>query len=246
MPIPDLFVLHMKQIVRIFSALILLNGISFADSLVPADFDGYLKSGGGIKVGTIIKVQIDSSTKFTYTSAYSDSTSVALNFSGGEGSGLFSFLPTGDTINQSNAEGEDESSMNGTLAARVVELFDDGTFRLEGSRQVSIGKASQRLELSGRASVSMFDENGSIPFQSLADSRLTFISFSDTTDPVLTPDSFILPDETPVPAGEGGVVIDNPEPPQPNTLQLKNDVRRELLLQYINQMIDLIFTAPPL
>ncbi len=254
-PIPDLFTLHMKQLLKILSALILFSGVVCADSLVPADFRGYIQSGGGIKPGTIIKVIIDSSTQFTYTSSYSDNSSVALNFSGGEGGGLFSFLPSGDTTNISSAEGDDESSMTGQLSARVAEVFDDGTFMLQGSRQISVGKASQRIEVAGTGSVSMFDENGFIPFQSLADSRLSFISFKDSAVPVLDNDSFIIPEVSQpnaeadvVPAAEEGPAVDNLTAPQAvpsNTLQLKNDVRRDLLLQYINQMIDLIFTAPP-
>ena len=251
----------MKQLFVYLSAVILFTGFSSADSLVPPNFSGYLNTGGSLKPGTVLQVSIDSSTKFIYSASYSDNTAVSLEFTGGEGEGLFNFLPSGNTRNEINATGEDESSMQGLLSVRVTEIDGNGGFFLRGGREIRVGKAGQRLEIEGWGSLSLMDDEGRIPFDSLADAVLTFTSFTESSLPVLTGDNFAVSETTPVPeliTPEGTPVVPETAPETagpvpaenaagnsgPGGLKLKDEVRRDLLLQYINQMIDLIFAAP--
>jgi len=125
----------MRHLTAFLSALILSSAVLGADSLVPPEFPGYLSAAGSLQVGDLVGVKIDSETSMTYTSSVSTTGSVSLTFTGGEGDGLFSFLPSGNTLNQSNADGEEESALSTRIGARIVQAGPSGAFLLRGAEK---------------------------------------------------------------------------------------------------------------
>jgi hypothetical protein len=210
----------------------------------------------------------------SFTSTSSSNTSIVLNFSGGEGGSLLTFLPTGSSTSSAAASGEEESLLETEFAARVTEIDPQGGFYLRGSREIRLDRGLQRIEVEGWGSLAAVDEEGRIPFNSLADAVLSYTTLKGSGEAVLVeadlqeppPEPPVFAEaaapvaetpeatgeatgEEPVPAAE--VPAENLEPqapiaPQPQTreLTLTEEVRRDLLLQYMNQMIDLLFTPP--
>ena len=202
-----------------------------------------------------------------YTSSFSNSGSVSLTFTGGEGNGLFDFLPGSDTLGQSNAGGEEESSLSTKIAARIVQTGSSGTFFLRGSRETRIDRAVQRIELEGWAEIRDLDENGTIAFDDLADSVLVFSSFSNGEAQIISDADLMRPGEPSIDsAAEAGIdsepqtlprigeilpedqngtpeeSISEESVPSGNAYSINEDTRRRLLLEYINRMINLLFT----
>ena len=254
----------------ILSASVLLLSALTAESLVPDNFAGFLRSDGSLSPGTIIRVLINSDTRMSFTSTSSSNTSIVLNFSGGEGGSLLTFLPTGSSTSSAAASGEEESLLETEFAARVTEIDPQGGFYLRGSREIRLDRGLQRIEVEGWGSLAAVDEEGRIPFNSLADAVLSYTTLKGSGEAVLVEaDLQEPPPEPPVSAEAAALVAETPEAtgeepvpaaevpaenlesqapiaPQPQTreLTLTEEVRRDLLLQYMNQMIDLLFTPP--
>ena len=249
-----------------------------ADSLVPSGFSGYLTSEGAVTAGSLIRVTINSETRMSFSSSLQDDTRVNITFTGGEGEGLFNFLPSGEAGNSSSAEGDEESLLETELAARVVEIAGDGSFLLRGSREISIDRATQRVEIEGWGSMAQVDENGRIPFGSLADAVLRYSTFTNGAGDVVggndleeirtpVPEDATqvqgdqaatagVPGQPPAagaepqaPAGaaappataEPGETAGTGQPTRFDGYTLSRDLKRELLLQYVNQLVDLLF-----
>lgn len=242
----------------VFIPLLLIQAI-YSDSLIPETFGGHLGAEGSLSVGTIVRIMIDTETRMQYTAAMQQSGSVSLQFTGGEGDGLLNFLPGGSNTSSSQASSEEESLLATQLAARVVESDDNGNVFLQGSREIGIEKSRQRIVVTGWANPADLSEEGTISFESLADSVLTFQTLLSGAAPVVGPEDLEevrrpLPAPEPqqelveeeVPATPGA---DEPGQegafPEPETIfqgyTLRQESRRDLLLQYINQMLDLLF-----
>jgi flagellar basal body L-ring protein FlgH len=255
----------MKRSILILSVSVLLLSTLTAESLVPDNFAGFLRSDGSLSPGTIIRVLINSETRMSFSSTSGSNTSIVLNFSGGEGGSLLNFLPTGSSTSSAAASGEEESLLETEFAARVTEVDAQGGFYLRGSREIRFDRGFQRVEVEGWGTLSAVDEEGRIPFNSLADAVLSYTTLTGSGEAVLAeadleepaveppvPDETAAVDETgegPAPAAEVPDETLEPQAPiplQPQTgeLALTEEVRRDLLLQYMNQMIDLLFTPP--
>ena len=256
----------MRHLTAFLSALFLCSAVLGADSLVPPDFPGYLNAAGSLQVGDLVGVRIDSETSMTYTSSFSSTGNVSLTFTGGEGDGLFNFLPSGNTLNQTNADGREESVLSTRIGARIVQSGPSGSFLLRGSRETRIDRAVQRIEIEGWGNIRDLDEDASLAFGDLADSVLVFTSFS-------SPDADVIgdtdlqrlremqtPSDTEEAAGPELPVLDAgqelpeilneiPEenlpaetPRSGSGYSISEDTRRRLLLEYINNMIYLLFS----
>ena len=260
----------MKRSMVILSASVLLLSILTAESLVPDNFAGFLRSDGSLTPGTIIRVLINSETRMSFSSTSGSNTTVVLNFSGGEGGSLLKFLPTGSSTASAAASGEEESLLETEFAARVTEVDAQGGFYLRGSREIRLGRGLQRVEVEGWGTLAAVDEEGRIPFNSLADSVLSYTTLTGSGADVLVEadleERAVEPAVPAAPVVEEGeetgeepaaeVTDENALPPAPlaqqpptqqpqaGELTLTEDVRRDLLLQYMNQMIDLLFRPP--
>ncbi len=63
------------------------------ESLWSPAFKGYLAGSTGLAVGDALVVQIDASSSLSFSSSVNDSKNLTLEFTGGTGGNLFSFLP---------------------------------------------------------------------------------------------------------------------------------------------------------
>jgi flagellar basal body L-ring protein FlgH len=235
-----------------------------AESLWSPGFKGYLSGSRGPAVGDVLVVQVDASSSLTFTSSSNDAKNLTLDFSGGGAGNLFSFLPEVRTTGSRSAAGHDALSLKTEIPAVVTAVNPDGTVQVQGSRNVVVEGKDESVTVSGAVSPSLIDQKGAVSFSRLANSRLTYRTFLTSGQDVLSPadlQQLLAPAPAPAaaapsaaapagatPAAPGaapGAAASGAAPPaQPAanpTLTLTDAKKRQLLLVYLNRLIDVIF-----
>ena len=241
--------------------LTVITGIAHAENLWTSDFQGYIAEKPVFREGQLLRVIIDSSTQLDLSASYTADREIVLQFSGGDTGNIFSFLPDVDAAGRRSAEGEEETSLQTALAARVQEIDGSGAARIQGSRTMTLQGSVQAVTVAGWVAPDSVDAGGTVRFDQLADAELVFRSFVQTGEMILTDEDLeeAAPAEAPdtgeetAPAEEGeageapgedtaGPSESAAAPAQPeNRYALRDERKRELLLNYINQFLQLIF-----
>lgn len=229
-----------------------------AESLWDEEFSGYVSQSKKITEGQIITVLIDASTKLAFSSTKAGDKEIILTFSGGETGDLFSFLPEISSGTTQSRSGEEDFELSTQLAARVREVDNSGMAYIQGSRSMRIQGAVEAVTITGWLRAEDLNQDHSIHFAKLAESELTFRTFLDSEKQILTPEDIVetlaeaaAEAEAAVPAGEetaetGPAEAGEETAPRASSgagprYRLSDEKKRELLLQYINNLIDLIF-----
>jgi flagellar L-ring protein precursor FlgH len=254
-----------KTALRIVPLLLLAGFASAsADSLWSPDFRGYLSGGRGPAVGDVLVVEIDASSSLSFSSSSNDSKNLTLEFSGGETGNLFSFLPQLRTGGSQSAKGKEDLGLRTTIPVTVVAIGSDGRAQVQGARAVSVQGKEESVTVSGWASPKFVDQKGRISFSQLADARLLYRTFLQSSREVLTQkdlQEMLAPSPQASAGGPTTAVQATPAPAAapaqpataasgaaapPSTTSQKTyaipDARKkELLLLYLNRLIDVIF-----
>ncbi|MGO9411355.1 MAG: flagellar basal body L-ring protein FlgH [Spirochaetia bacterium] len=240
-----------------------------AESLWSPGFKGYLSGGRGPAVGDVLVVQVDASSSLSFTSSSNDSKNLTLDFSGGGSGNLFSFLPQVRTTGSRSAAGRDVLSLKTEIPAVVTAVNPDGTVQVQGSRNVVVEGKDESVTVSGAVSPSLIDQKGSVAFSRLANSRLTYRTFLTSGQDVLSPadlQQLLAPVPAPVAAAPraaapgaaaapaaggpaaapaaatpGAASPGAAQPPAAPTLTITDAKKKQLLLLYLNRLIDVIF-----
>ncbi len=212
-----------------------------AESLWDEEFSSYGTGTRQLLPGQILTVTINTDTKLSFSSTSSGERELVLTFSGGETGNLFSFLPEAASSRRGNTDGEEDIALSASIAVRVQETDDSGMSFLQGSRNTSLSGGVQALTVSGWCNPKSVAADGTIPFQQLADGTLTYRTLLDGDGEILREEDII----TAIAALESEAVDDTEEeggtgtPLQPTVSEERKD---ELLLQYINQFLNMIFS----
>lgn len=241
-----------RLILTIFTLITLVGGV-LADSLWDAEHGGYYIPAASLRVGDVVAVQIDIDTAVSFSATRVDDRSMTLEVSGGEATGLLSFLPEAVGSTDSRSEGADELSIQGEVVARVQELDTRGMARIEAVRTVQVEEATERIVVTGWLDPLDLLEDRRVQFDRLAEASLRYTSVLPAGAPVLTDADLtsILPE--PVQPLEESAAVTPGEPaaapsapdaqqaPSQAGYSLTEERKRELLLQYVNQILDIIF-----
>lgn len=253
---------------RIILTILLLSVLQTAgaESLWSPGFKGYLSGGRGPAIGDVLVVQIDASSSLSFSSSSNDAKNLTLEFAGGDAGNLFSFLPQVRTGGSRSTTGRDNLSLKTQIPAVVTAVNPDGTVTVQGSRNVIIEGKDESVTVSGIVSPGLVDQKGTIPFSRLANSRLVYRTFLTSAQDVLSPADLrqLLP---PAPAGgaaaaapgatggqpaggqaaggqPAGAQAGAAAPPAPAAqpgLAITDARKRQLLLLYLNRLMDVIF-----
>lgn len=240
-----------------------------AESLWTQDFKGYLAGGSkGLAVGDALVVQVDASSSLTFASSSNDSKNLTMDFTGGSYGNLFSFLPQVRTSGSMNTTGKDSLSLTTQVPVVVTAVNADGSAQVQGSRTVAIQGKNESVTITGTVSPSLLDQKRAVSFSRLANARLTYTTFLASATNVLSPADLqtIQPPAPVVPAAAApaaGAAAAAPTapaggaaapaagaptaaagpaapPPQPVT-QISDARKRQLLLIYLNRLVDVLF-----
>jgi flagellar L-ring protein precursor FlgH len=235
---------------------LLLAAVSPArgESLWSPDFKGYLSGSKGLAVGDSLVVQIDASSSLSFSSSSNDSKNLTLEFTGGESGNIFSFLPQVRTGGTQTTAGKDTLSLKTQIPVVVSAVGADGTAQVQGTRTVAIQGKNESVTVTGVISPGLLDQKGSINFSKLANARLTYTTFLASARDVLSPADLqrLL---APAPAA-GAAAATTPATGTPATpsstgaaaapgqagLTIPDARKKELLLLYLNRLIDVVFS----
>ncbi len=245
--------------------LVLGAGAAAAESLWTPGFRGYLSGGRGLARGDTVLVSVDASSALSFSASTTDSKTLTLEFSGGETGNLFSFLPQVTSGGNSTTRGAQEMRLRGEVAAVVTDTDQTGRGQVQGSRTISIEGKEESVSVSGWLHPKDLDQQGRAPFSRLGDGRLVFRTFLQPSQDILTNQDIqrIITAPPPAPAaapaaGAPGAASAAPGAPaaappaaagaQPQpaapvvTLSLTDARKRQLLLLYLNRLIDILFS----
>jgi len=226
-------------IVCIFS---LVCWVPLSESLWTPGFQGYLSSESAVRLGDTVFVQVDADSRLTFSSTTSDSRNITLDFTGGEYGNLFSFLPVITARGDTRLEGEEAFRYSTLIGGRVTEIDAAGKARIAGFRSTSVAGNGETVSVSGWLDPRDLGSERVIAFSRLADARLSFSTFLQPSEQVLTERDIEEIVSTLLEApSEGDAEANAAAAPAQRSYQLSEDKKRELLLRYINRMVDLIF-----
>ncbi len=244
----------MKRVLAILAVAFIASS-GWGENLTSPDFKGWLSSARPLAKGDAVVVEIDASTKLSFSASSSDSKLFTLDFSGGQAGSLFSFLPRGKTGAERSVDGKQDYSLSGRLVAQVTDIDASGRAQLAGSRSVSIAGKLESVTVSGWLYPARVPSDGRVPFSMLGDSRLSYQTMISTGSDVLSPaditdvlSTLAPPAAAPAAAGQpAGVTGQAAATTQPTaaatTLTLTDAKKRELLLLYINRLVDIVFSG---
>lgn len=237
---------------RLAIALLLLRGLlpAGAESLWSPDFKGYLGGGPGLAAGDVLVVEIDASSSLSFSASNTDSKTLTLEFSGGESGNLFSFLPQVRTGGAQSTKGKEELSLTTQIPVVVVQVGADGRAQVQGARTISVEGKDESITVSGRVDPAMVNAKRRIPLSLLTDARLVYRTFLRPARDVLTQrdlqEIFAAQPAAGAPAAAGqpaAGAATGGQPAQPARTPAIPDARkRELLLLYLNSLIDILFS----
>ena len=245
-----------------FIAALLLFVLSInAESLWDQNFEGYVADGAALEVGEIISVTVTPTTTLTLASSHVDSQEGRLSFTGGDGSALFSFLPTGSSNLSKEIEEESSYSLETEIPVRITGRDENGLLNLQGARTIKLNNTDETLRISGQCAAEAVDSQKTVRFNDLYNAVLEYRSPGLRTQDILSEaDLREVTAEQAVQAGQAtpetaedetlGEVADTQpggteqeaEPAQTTQgYELSPEKQRELLLQYFNRFIDTLF-----
>ena len=247
---------------RIAIAILLLAGLASAgaESLWSPDFKGYLSGGASLAAGDVLVVEIDASSSLSFSASNTDSKNLTLEFSGGESGNLFSFLPQVRTGGAQSVKGKEELSLRTQVPVVVLQVGADGRAQVQGSRSISVEGKEESITVAGLVDPRLVDSKRRIALSQLAGARLVYRTFLRPARDVLTQRDLqeifaaqpaptaAAPTGAPAAgttaaAGTATAAAAQPAAAQPaaRTLTITETRKRELLLLYLNSLIDILF-----
>jgi hypothetical protein len=231
---------------KLASLFLLLAVCAAADSLWSPDFKGYLEGGARVQEGDTVLVTFAEGFALSFKSAGIESKRLSLELSGGPYGDLLSFLPTTRTQGDRSVSGDSRTTLEGSLAVRVTGA-DGGALSLRGQRVVVLNGREESIVLTASVNVRDLSQGRSVEFSRLVDPRLVYRGPTEAAGETITAEDIIdlaeapaapaaLPAAQPLPGAEAPAAV----PPQPRA-RLTDERRRELLLLYINRMVDILF-----
>jgi flagellar L-ring protein precursor FlgH len=221
--------------------------VSWGESLWTPGFQGYLSSEASVREGDVVFVRVDADSRLSYSATSNDSKNITLEFAGGDYGNLFSFLPVITARGDSRLEGEEAFALQALIGVRVAEIDAAGKARIAGTQSTSVAGNNETVSVSGWLDPRDLGPGRVVDFSRLADARLSFSTFMQSPNQTLTNRDIeeilrtLQETSPPQPGAELESTLQTAETAGQRSYQLSEAKKRELLLRYINRMVDLIF-----
>jgi flagellar L-ring protein FlgH len=236
-----------------------------AESLWSPDFKGYLSGSNGLAQGDTIVVAIDTASSLKFSASNNDSKTLTLEFSGGEGGDLFAFLPQVKTGGAQSAKGDSTYALKAEITALVTAVDATGRATISGSRTVALEGKEESITLTGWVNPKDVDQKGVVSLSRVGNARLTYRTFLMPAQPLLTSKDIqeiisggsagtaqasgaggtsAVAGGTGTAAAAGaatGTTGGSIAGAQTRTLSLTDAKKKELLLLYLNRLMDVLF-----
>jgi flagellar basal body L-ring protein FlgH len=224
----------MMKFVFIVCGVIGFAAVSPADSLWDQNFEGYIAGMSAFKAGDIVTIVIDSGFSLAFSSASKDAKSITFEFGGGNYGNLFTFLPVTKTGAEGTVSGKETYAFKTELAARVVDIDPTGKLVLSGTRTMQFEGKQETVTIAGRVDPKAVGSAKRVKFASIENTSLSFSSFLQPQTNTLSAQD-IQETITEITTGPTG------EKKQQVTTALTDAKKRELVLRYLNRLLDILF-----
>ncbi|MFW5981736.1 MAG: flagellar basal body L-ring protein FlgH [Halanaerobiaceae bacterium] len=168
---------YLEMIIYCFLTILIFSIAISAGSLWSEESaDIYKAKEKEFEVGEIVTVIIEESS----TASHSANTNLnqQSDVDGGAGIGLLDFLRSlgFSYSDQDSADGSTERSgeLNADITVKLVESFENGTFKIEGSKSVKLNDEEHLIKLSGIIRDDDIDEENYISSDKIADAQIEF------------------------------------------------------------------------
>ncbi|MCG8569374.1 MAG: flagellar basal body L-ring protein FlgH [Spirochaetes bacterium] len=180
------------------------------------------------KTGDTIKILIEEETAILYKSSTQSLKTYTLDVKGGDFSAVLNFLPQGKVEENKNSQDKDEIKISNFINAQIVNV-DNSLLTIEGSKTITLNNKTSTVRLNGRIHINDII-NQQVYARDILDQRLTITTLLENQSSIIADNDIIS-------------VITNPDSTtdQKEELQLSEIKKRELMLQYVNKILNLIF-----
>ncbi len=221
-----------------------------AESLWEPGFSGYVSPSGSIEAGDIVLIEINPQTELKLDSSHIDSEEARLSFSGGEGGGLFDFLPQGSSSSERSIEEDDSYALSTRMAVQVLSKEENGLLQLRGERSIEINGVREDITLTASVSPRQIKSGEVLSFDRLSKAELIYSGVGYGARPILSaedveerPEEALGPEAEAAENGEGVPgEVDTAGEASAGGYSLSEERRRELLLSYFIRFLDLLFS----
>jgi flagellar basal body L-ring protein FlgH len=219
----------LKKVLTVFILIILFFSIYiFSDSIWDDKAGDVYNRKIFYKVGDSIKIIITESSKYEYKSSTKSLKSYDIDISGGELSGLFSFLPKGYVQEDKKSLDNDTLRIENVLQGRILRV-GDGFVTIRGTKRIQMNNKISTIAVTGDAYYADIVDNSimsskminpTLSLTTLLDNQRNVITEQDLLREVLNPDA----------------TTDILE-----STKLSEEKKREILLNFFNKILNLIF-----
>jgi len=203
---------------------------AFADSLWNDNTANIYSYKINYKVGDSIELNVNEQSAINYKEQSKSTKSINVNIQGGEMTGILSFIPKGNIDENKNSSDNDNLQIRTVLQGRITNI-GDGFVTVNASKTITINNRTSSVQLTGEASFS--DIIGKkIVSSKLVNPRLTITTLFENKNTVLANNDFTT-------------VITNPDATndkdKKSETKLNEAKKKELLLNYFNKVLNVIF-----
>jgi flagellar basal body L-ring protein FlgH len=180
------------------------------------------------QVGDPVTIHVMEASALSYRSSSKSLKTFSASVSGGEITGIFDFLPQGSVDETKSSNMADDFSIEMTLQGSIQSITGNNAV-ISGSKSIQVNNKRSSLSISGTVPVSYIKDNAvsstriidtSIQLTTLLDSDIDVITESDLVKIILNPEAT-------------SDIIDKTE--------LREETRQQLLLQYFNSLLNVLF-----
>lgn len=170
------------------------------------------------RVNDGVKIRVDEKTKLKYTSSSKSLKTTSVNSQSGELSGVFEVIPSGDVNESKESSSKDEFEYIAELQGRIIDVKDNYV-TVSGSKTVSVDNKVSRISIRGDVALNDLKGNN-VNASDLMDERLEITTMIENAYFPLTNEDLDVSSDSVI---------------------LTEEKKRDLLLQYLNKMLNVLF-----
>ena len=178
--------------------------------------------------GDSVSIIINEKSSYQYKSSTKSLKSYKIDISGGELSGLFTFLPTGNAEENKSSTDNDNLSIN-TAIEGTIEAVSDNYLTITGRKQITVNNKVSIVTITGNAHYSNI-KNNSINYTNLVNPTLNVTTLLQSSKQVVNNNDLVQ-------------VILNPDATTDIILetQISEARKRQILIDYFNKILNVVF-----